>query len=60
MLQILLVAALVSTIIGIINEGAKTGWTEGYDLNLKFRATIFLAVFLIVSITAGNNYLKER
>ncbi|CAD8093207.1 unnamed protein product [Paramecium sonneborni] len=52
MLQILLVAALVSTIIGIINEGIKTGWTEG--------ATIFLAVFLIVSITAGNNYLKER
>ncbi|CAD8175993.1 unnamed protein product [Paramecium pentaurelia] len=52
MLQILLVAALISTIIGIINEGIKTGWTEG--------ATIFLAVFLIVSITAGNNYLKER
>ncbi|CAK83509.1 unnamed protein product (macronuclear) [Paramecium tetraurelia] len=52
MLQILLAAALVSTIIGIINEGVKTGWTEG--------ATIFLAVFLIVSITAGNNYLKER
>ncbi|CAD8177614.1 unnamed protein product [Paramecium octaurelia] len=52
MLQILLLAAFVSTIIGMINEGVATGWTEG--------ATIFFAVFLIVSITAGNNYLKER
>lgn len=30
MLRILLLAALVSTIIGMINEGVKTGWTEGY------------------------------
>ena len=30
MLQILLIAALVSTVIGMINEGVKTGWTEGY------------------------------
>ncbi|CAD8109897.1 unnamed protein product [Paramecium primaurelia] len=52
MLQILLIAALVSTVIGMINEGVKTGWTEG--------ATIFFAIFLIISITAGNNYLKER
>ncbi|CAD8122135.1 unnamed protein product [Paramecium sonneborni] len=52
MLQILLLAALVSTVIGMINEGVKTGWTEG--------ATIFFAIFLIISITAGNNYLKER
>ena len=55
-----MVAALISTIIGIINEGIKTGWTEGYIYNHISRATIFLAVFLIVSITAGNNYLKER
>ncbi|CAD8204335.1 unnamed protein product [Paramecium octaurelia] len=52
MLQILLIAALVSTVIGMINEGVKTGWTEG--------ATIFFAIFLIISITAGNNFLKER
>jgi P-type Ca2+ transporter type 2B len=52
MLQILLVAALFSTGIGILNNGLATGWTEG--------ATIFLAVFLIVTITAGNNYIKER
>jgi len=48
----LLIAAICSTIIGILNDGAKTGWTEG--------VTIFLAVFLIVSITAGNNWIKER
>lgn len=52
MLQILLVAALAATGVGMINTGVETGWSEG--------ATIFLAVFLIVSITAGNNYIKER
>ena len=52
MLQILLVAALVSTGIGIYKDGIATGWTEG--------ATIFIAVFLIVSITVGNNFIKER
>ncbi|KAM3136897.1 hypothetical protein pb186bvf_010982 [Paramecium bursaria] len=52
MLQILLVASLVSTGIGIYKDGIATGWTEG--------ATIFMAVFLIVSITVGNNYIKER
>lgn len=35
MLQILLLAALVSTIIGIVNEGIKTGWTEGYKISIK-------------------------
>jgi Ca2+ transporting ATPase len=39
-------------VIGILNEGIKTGWTEGI--------TIFIAIFLIISITAGNNWIKER
>ena len=52
MLQILLVAAVCSTIIGMLNDGVESGWVEG--------ATIFLAIFLIVSITAGNNWVKER
>lgn len=52
MLQILCVAALCATVVGMINTGVASGWTEG--------ATIFLAVFLIVSITSGNNYVKER
>lgn len=51
MLQILLVAALASLIVGMIEEPSE-GWYEG--------TTIFFAIFLIISITAGNNYIKER
>ncbi|KAL4435781.1 hypothetical protein ABPG74_015749 [Tetrahymena malaccensis] len=52
MLQILCVAALVSTVIGIIDEGWASGWMEG--------AAIMVAIILIVSVTAGNNYAKEK
>lgn len=52
MLQILCVAAAVSTGIGILQEGLASGWMEG--------ATILLAVVLIVSVTATNNYIKEQ
>ena len=51
-LKILLVAALVSLIMGVLTEGIETGWIEGF--------AIFIAVFLIVSVTAVNNYLKEK
>ena len=52
MLRILTVAAIFSLIVGVIKEGIKTGWMEGF--------TIFLAVIIIVSVSAGNNYLKEK
>jgi Ca2+ transporting ATPase len=52
MLQILLLAAAVSMIIGIIQEGFATGWIEG--------ATIFLAVFIVVSISSYINYEKDQ
>ena len=52
MLQLLLCASLVSLIIGIIEEGLATGWIEG--------TAIFFAVFIVVSITAFNNYTKEQ
>ena len=52
MLRILLLAALVSTVIGGINDGWAHGWIEG--------AAIFFAVGIIVSVTAGNNYMKEK
>lgn len=52
MLQVLVIAALVSTIIGVIEEGWATGWMEG--------AAIMVAIILIVSVTAGNNYIKEQ
>ena len=51
-LQILLLAALVSLIIGIINDGLAHGWVEG--------TSIFIAIIIIVSVTAGNNYIKEK
>ena len=52
MLRILTVAAIVSLIIGIIQEGAQTGWMEGF--------AIFIAIIIIVSVSSTNNYLKEK
>lgn len=51
-LQILLIAALVSLVIGIWKDGFEHGWIEGLS--------IFIAVTIIVSVTAGNNYIKEK
>jgi magnesium-transporting ATPase (P-type) len=52
MLQILLAAAFCSMMIGVYKEGIEKGWMEG--------VVIFFAVFIIVSITAGNNYIKQQ
>jgi len=52
MLQIISVAAIVSLVIGILKDGIKTGWIEGLS--------IIIAVVLIVIVTAGNNYMKEK
>jgi len=52
MLRILCGAAAVSLVLGIATEGLAEGWLEG--------ASIFVAVIIIVSVTAGNNYLKEK
>jgi P-type Ca2+ transporter type 2B len=51
-LQILLIAAAVALIIGIWKDGIEHGWVEGLS--------IFIAVTIIVSVTAGNNYIKEK
>jgi len=51
-LQILLIAAAVALIIGIWKDGLEHGWVEGLS--------IFIAVTIIVSVTAGNNYAKEK
>jgi Ca2+ transporting ATPase len=51
-LQILLLAATVALVIGIIQSGWAHGWIEGLS--------IFIAVFIIVTVTAGNNYIKEK
>ena len=36
---------------GVMEDGWAKGWMEG--------ATILIAVVIIVSISAGNNYVKE-
>jgi Ca2+ transporting ATPase len=51
-LQILLMAATAALAIGIIQHGWRNGWVEG--------TTIFMAIAVIVSVTAGNNYVKEK
>ena len=52
MLRILILASIVSTIIGILQEGFATGWIEGFS--------IFLAVFIVVSISSFQNYSKDQ
>ena len=52
MIKALMVAAFVSLIIGGFNDGWDVGWIDG--------SSIFFAVFIITSVTAGNNYAKEK
>lgn len=52
MLRVLCAAAVVSLILGIATEGIEHGWMEG--------SSILLAVIIIVSVTSGNNYMKEK
>jgi len=51
-LRILVVAAIVSLIVGIIQDGPKLGSADG--------GSIILAIIIIVSVTVGNNLVKER
>jgi len=51
-LQILLMAATLALIIGVVQHGWKAGWIEG--------TAIYAAVAIIVAVTAGNNYVKEK
>ena len=50
-LMILIGAAVVSLAIGIVEEGAAKGWIEG--------GAILIAVLLVATVTAGNDYTKE-
>jgi magnesium-transporting ATPase (P-type) len=49
-LIILIIAAIVSLAIGIWEDGSS-GWIEG--------GAILIAVFLVASVSAGNDYTKE-
>jgi len=52
MLRILCAAAVISLVLGILTEGLAEGWLEG--------ASILIAVVIIVTVTSGNNYIKEQ
>jgi hypothetical protein len=52
MLVMLIIAASVSLVLGIIEDGWATGWLDG--------VSIYIAVVIIISITAGNNWVKEK
>ena len=50
-LQILILAASIAIIIGTYQH-PDYGWIEG--------TSIFFAIFIIVSVTSGNNYVEEK
>lgn len=51
-LRILLLAAFVSLLIGVYQEGIQKGWIEG--------CTIYLAISIIIVVTVSNDYAKEK
>jgi Ca2+ transporting ATPase len=51
-MRILCVAAILSLVLGIGMHGIKEGWIEG--------ASILLAVVIISTVTAFNDYAKEK
>ena len=50
-LKVLLIAAIVSLVIGLLKEGLKTGWIEG--------SAIFGAVFIVTGISSFLNYNEQ-
>ena len=51
-LKVLIVAAIVSTTLGVIQHGLAEGFQEG--------AGIMFAIVIIVVVTVGNDYAKEK
>jgi len=52
MLRILCIASVVSLVLGVATEGWEHGWMEG--------ASILVAVVIIVTVTSGNDWVKEQ
>jgi len=48
----LAIAAFFTIITGIVANGWKEGWIEG--------ASIYIAILIIVLITSGNDYVKDK
>lgn len=51
-MRILVAAAIVSLLLGVITEGFAKGWIEG--------ASILIAVVIVVGVGSFNNYVKEQ
>ena len=51
-LRVLLAAAAISFIIGVLKEGIRSGWLEG--------TAIFFAVFLVVTISSYQNWSQQE
>ena len=51
-LQVLCVAAVVNTLIGVWEHGWENGWIDG--------ASIMIAILIITIVTVGNDYAKEK
>ena len=51
-LKVLVIASIVSLIIGIAKDGLSTGWIEG--------TAIFFAVFIVVAISSYMNYNEKE
>lgn len=48
----LAVAAFLTIITGMVANGPKLGWVEG--------VSIYIAIFIIVSISALNDWMKDK
>ena len=51
-MKVLAVAAVVSMAIGIYKDGWEHGWIDG--------TSILVAILIIIIVTVGNNYVKEK
>jgi magnesium-transporting ATPase (P-type) len=51
-LRIILIAGICSFVIGVLHNGWETGWIES--------GTILITLVIIVTVTASNNYVKEK
>lgn len=52
LIVLLLICCVVTTILGIIDDGVSRGWIEGFS--------IFMAIFIVILVTSINNYLNHR
>ena len=51
-MRILVAAAAVSLVLGVMSEGYAKGWIEG--------TSILVAVVIVVGVGSFNNYVKEQ